>query len=128
MSNIENKGGRPTKMTEATLGKLRQAFLLGASDKEACLLADIHPDTLYAYQKKNPEYSEQKKVLKLNPVLKARQTIFKSLSSPRIAMWYLERRARAEFGNELEDQNDQPPVALVEFVGGDRPKGRHHVR
>ena len=93
--------GRPTKTTKATLGKLRRAFLWGASDKEACLLADIHPDTLYAYQQENPEYYEQKKALKLNPILKARQTVFKSLDNPRTAMWYLERRARAEFGNEL---------------------------
>jgi len=106
----KQKGGRPTKMTPATLGKLREAFLLGASDAEACLLADIHPDTLYAYQKKNAQYSEEKQRLKLNPLLKARKAIFNDLDNPRTAMWYLERRAKGEFG---EAASEQTKTAIV---------------
>lgn len=122
---MRKKSGRPTKMTPRTLGKLREAFLLGASDEEACLLADIHPDTLYAYQKEKPEFSEQKKTLKLNPVLKARRAIFKDLDNPRTAMWYLERRAKSEFGPEAEDDlATKVPVALVQFVGPDGEPGR----
>lgn len=86
--------GRPTKMTKATLGKLREAFLFGATDEEACLFAQINPDTLYEYQKQHPQFSEQKRVWKYNPALKARKTIFDRLSDPKIAMWYLEKKGQ----------------------------------
>jgi hypothetical protein len=120
MPRTKNKGGRPTKMTKATLGKLREAFLLGCSDQEACLLANINPDTLYAYQKENTEFSEQKQTLKLNPVLKARQTIFNNLDNPKTAMWYLERRAKTEFGPEPDAQETacDCPKTLVEWLHG----------
>jgi hypothetical protein len=39
--------GRPTKMTPDTVKKLEEAFLLGCSDIEACLVADISKQTLY---------------------------------------------------------------------------------
>lgn len=107
-SEQRNKGGRPTKMTPRTLGKLREAFLLGASDEETCLLADIHPDTLYAYQKEHPEFSEQKRTLKLNPVLKARRTIFKDLDNPRTAMWLLERKRPEEFSPRYKVEQEDP--------------------
>jgi len=43
----KSKAGRKPKMNSITLGKLREAFLLGCSDAEACFCAEIHPDTLY---------------------------------------------------------------------------------
>lgn len=90
--------GRKPKIVESTLGKLREAFLLGCTDAEACLLADIHPDTLYDYQKKNPVFSEQKKLFKNNPVLQARKTVVESLKSdPNLALRFLERKLSDEF-------------------------------
>lgn len=90
--------GRKTKMTPYTLGKLREAFLLGCSDVEACFYAEIHPDTLYQYQTDNPKYSEQKKALKSNPILLARKTVVTALSNdPNLALKYLERRLNEEF-------------------------------
>ena len=99
--------GRPTKMTKIRLGKLREAFLWGCTDAEACLYADIHPDTLYEYQKKNPKYSEQKKTLKSNPVLIARKTVVEALKdNPQLALRYLERKRSDEFSfKQTIDQN-----------------------
>lgn len=111
-------------MTPRTLGKLREVFLLGASDAEAALLADIHPDTLYAYQEANPDFSEEKRTLKLNPVLKARRTIFKDLDNPKTAMWYLERRMKSDFGPDAMDEAKAPRPVLVQFVGGKGGPGR----
>lgn len=88
----KNKGGRPTIMTPEVLGKLEHAFKVGANDREACLHAGINPDTLYEYQKKNPQYSEQKADWKRNPILKAKYTIYKNLDDPNVAKWLLERR------------------------------------
>lgn len=100
--NAKHPGGRPTKMTEATLGKLEEAFAFGASDKEACFYADINPDTLYEYQKKYPKFTERKEALKQLPILKARKTIVDSLSDPKNAQWYLERKAKQEFALRQE--------------------------
>lgn len=93
----KTKKGRKTVMTKVVLGKLEEAFAMGCSDREACLYANINPDTLYSYQQKKPEFSERKKLLKKTPVLKARQTILDSLDDPKVAMWFLERQAKEEF-------------------------------
>ena len=90
-------------MTEETLGKLREAYLMGCTDREACLFADIHPDTLYAFQHQNEEYSEQKRVWQSNPVLRARMAVMEFLQfDAKLAMRYLERRLPEEFGTRKE--------------------------
>ena len=74
-----NKGGRPTVMTESTLQLLRDAFSWGCTDNEACCYADISTSTLYNYCEANPEFLEQKNLLKDMPLLKARRVISKAL-------------------------------------------------
>lgn len=91
-----DSGGRPTKMTDATLALLREAFMMGCSDDEACLKADISPQTLYNYQKINPKYVTLKKGWKANPFLLARSTVLNSLSKVENAKWYLERYDRGQ--------------------------------
>lgn len=78
---MTKSSGRPTVMTEGTLRKLEEAFLLGCTDSEACLHADIGTSTLYDYCSKNKEFSERKEVLKQRPILLARQVIMKALES-----------------------------------------------
>ncbi len=89
--------GRPSVVTKEVVGKLRIAFLMGCSDREACLYADINKDTLYEYQKRHPEFSDQKQLWKQNPMLKARITIYNALNQPKVAMWFLERKRPEEF-------------------------------
>lgn len=55
----KHAGGRPTKMTPSTIGKLEQAFALGCPKTVACEYAGICTDTLYEYIKKNPEFTDQ---------------------------------------------------------------------
>ena len=94
---------RPTKMTEAVLGKLEQAFAYGASDKEASFYAGINPDTMYEYQKTHPEFTERKEALKQRPVLDARQKVVGDIKNDvRVAQWYLERKAKDEFAVRQE--------------------------
>lgn len=99
---------RPTKMTDETLNKLREAFMIGCSDEEACYSAGITTTTLYNYQKQNPEFIDQKEVIKTNPKLKARRAIYNSLDDPKIAMWYLERKVKEEFSPRLDINPEQP--------------------
>ena len=65
--------GRPTKMTPETIKKLEEAFLMGCTDPEACLYADISKATLYNYQNANPDFVDRKDTLKSNPVMLARK-------------------------------------------------------
>jgi len=96
-------GGRPTSVTTEVIGKLEQAFAIGASDKEACFYADIHPDTLYAYQKKYPQFSDRKEALKLRPILAARQKVIDDINKDdNTAKWYLERKLKSEFSTKTE--------------------------
>lgn len=107
--------GRPKIINQTILGKLREAFLWGCSDREACLYAGINPDTLYTYQKENPEYSEQKEQYKSNPVLIARKVIVEAMKNdPNLALKFLERRKSDEFS--LKHIVVQPPES--ERFGG----------
>lgn len=91
--------GRPTIMTPETIDKLRQAFMMGCSDREACVYANIANQTLYNYQLTNPEFLEQKMTFKAYPLIKARKTIFDNLGEVKTAQWYLERKQPKEFGS-----------------------------
>ncbi len=51
--------GRPTVMTDEVLRKLLEARADGATDVQACLLAEIGVATYYKYCKENPEFVEQ---------------------------------------------------------------------
>lgn len=91
--------GRPNAITEDVLAILREAFLLGCDDVEACALAGISPATLYNHQKNNAEFLEWKTTLKQNPFLLARRTIVENLRrDPEFAMRYMERKKFKEFG------------------------------
>ena len=106
--------GQPTKMTPITIGKLDEAFAMGCTDIEACLFAGIHQDTLYAYQRKNPEYIKRKAALKETPVLKARKTIENALEEDQnTAKWYLERKLKDELGT---NQKTEVEITNIEDV------------
>lgn len=98
----KNKGGRPTIMTAKTLEKLEESFKKGYSDAEAALAADISEATIYNYQNDHPEFLERKVLLKNNPTLKAKETIFDNLGDPKIAMWLLERKLKDEYSARTE--------------------------
>lgn len=98
--------GRKSTMTDEKLQKLRQAFSIGCSDREACVYADVALSTLYNYQNANPEFIEEKAGLKEKPVLLARQVVVKSLEKEDVktAQWLLERKKRKEFATRTESE------------------------
>ena len=124
-SNTKQPGGRPTVMTPETIGKLEQAFAYGASDKEACFYAGINPESLYKYQREHPEFTERKEALKESPILRARETVVKSLDDPKNAQWYLERKKKDEFSqrSEITGDNQNPIRMMVEKFGLDKIEG-----
>lgn len=98
--------GRPTKLTPETIDKLRTSFLMGCSDIEACLYADISKTALYNYQQKNPDFVDQKEQWKEQLTLKARTVIATSLNNKdeNTAKWYLERKCKNEFSTKVENE------------------------
>ena len=111
--------GRKSVMTEETVNKLEQAFSMGCSDLEACLFADISKQTLYDYQKKNPEFVDRKAMLKQKMIFKARSVVADALNNKdeNTAKWYLERKAKDEFSTKVENDTTVKglEIALVKW-------------
>jgi hypothetical protein len=107
-------------MTPETVQKLEKAFLMGCTDMEACLYADISKTALYAYIEKNPEFHDRKEVLKQNPVMKARQVILGALKEDDVntANKVIDRKEGTKVKQEISGP-DGGPVAISEvtFVG-----------
>lgn len=110
------KMARPAKINNEVIDKLRQAYLIGATNAEACGYADIGERTLYDYLEKNPEFSQKIENWKNEPILKAKTTIVKGLNDIKNAQWYLERKRKAEFAVRQEmtgaDGKDLPAPIL----------------
>ncbi len=106
MAKKKNKIGRPSVITPETLDKLNEAFSLGCTDTEACLLADVSTSALGRYIQKHPEYRAYKEELKHTPTIKARKTVVRAIEKGDdvSARWYLERKRSDEFGNKAELQ------------------------
>lgn len=81
-------------MTETTVAKLEEGFLMGLTDREACLYADINPSTLYRYCEENPDFSERKEHLKENVKMIAKKNIYTEIGAgdKQLSQWYTERR------------------------------------
>ena len=73
--------GRPTIVTKEAIQLLEAAFLVGATDLEACVHANISKSTLYNYCTANPEFMERKETLKNQPTLKAKLIVDKALDA-----------------------------------------------
>lgn len=121
---VKGNGGRPTVMTQETLTKLQYAFEIGASDREACLFAEISLQTLYNHQEKHPEYVEQKEAWKDKPLFIARQAVIKGIQNgdADIALKYLERKKKDEFAPKAQidfgvsKEIDEKLEAMKNFV------------
>lgn len=110
-----NPVGRPTVMTPDVLTKLTDAFALGHSDREACLLAGIDPKSLYRYCEDNPDFASKKELLKETPAIKARRNIMQALNDKNvgISQWYLERKTKEFVARQDVTTDDKPFVPLV---------------
>lgn len=94
-------------MTENVVNKLEEAFLMGCTDLEACLFADISKQTLYNYQEKYPEFVDRKQALKQNPVRLARGVILGALENKDI-----------HTAHKVIDRKEGSKVAITGADGG----------
>jgi len=116
---IDKDEGRPLfdgKSVDVVLAKLEAAFGVGATDKEACIQADISESSLYRYEEKHPEFRERKHLLKTKIDLSARATVAaviterdeKNVPSNRAletSKWHLERKVSNEYANKQVNAN-----------------------
>jgi len=122
-------------MTIIMLEKLKVAFAMGFTDVEASLYCDLNISTLNEYCSRNHDFRELKESLKQKPVMKAKLNVLESLNSKGIlsskqrledSKWYLERKAKDEFGTrqEITGAGGVPfQVGTVEFV---KPDPKEH--
>lgn len=97
----KHPGGRPPEF-EDVVNKLEEAFAIDASIEEACFYANISRQSYYNNVKDGSELFDRFQALRNKPVLKARQTVVKSLDDPNHAFKYLERKKKKEFGPSME--------------------------
>lgn len=114
-------GGRPTVVTDEVIQKLEEAFLNGASDRQACFLANIADGTLYNYIKENKEFGERKELLKQQTTYLAKMVVNSAIKAndKEISKWYLERKNKDEFSlrNELTGANgDQLKIEIINYA------------
>jgi hypothetical protein len=103
--------GRPTVINETVLQKLEEAFLNGATDRQAVFLANISEGTLYNYIKDNPDFGERKELLKQQVAYRAKQVIKDAIESndKDTSKWYLERKDK-DFKNKTDITTDDKPI------------------
>lgn len=117
--------GRPTKMTETTVMKFEEGLLLGMTIEMACLFADISKQTYYEYCKKNPDYNDRVKILRTNLGMKATAVVANDIQQGdvKVSQWYLERRHKEDYGNNIDVTSDGEiiqPVNIIDFLNTDK--------
>lgn len=120
-----------TKLTPEVVGKLKEAFAIGATIEQACFYAEIHPSTYYDWVKKNPELSEEFDKMKEKMPLKAKENIAKkihgqpTLGDIGLSKWLLERKESDVYGDKTKiehsgeirsgEKNEEDEQAMEEF-------------
>jgi len=98
-----DRSGRPTVMTKQTIEKLKQAFKIGATRREACSYADIDPQTFYTFLNKNPDFSTLIEDWENSPVLASRANIIGAITIQKSVpdSWqYLRAKRKGEFAEQ----------------------------
>lgn len=120
--NTKETRGRPTKFTDEVIRKIEEVAALDGTVKEMAFYAGIHFDSIYAWMKDNPEFSERIAALREKPVLKARQAVVRSLDDPDRAFRYLERKKKNEFAQRVESTGtDGEPIVVKLVQYGSQP-------
>jgi len=105
-----------SKMTPERIELLREAFLFDSTITEACLYADINCATYYNWKKKNPELFDKLEALRENPVMKAKKTVLDDIGNPQTAKWLLERKRKADYGNQLDVTTGGDKIQIIAYV------------
>ena len=109
------KGGENMVMTDAVVRKFDEAFMMGLSDRQACVYVGIPYSTFTTWLERNESYRTKKEELKENPKIWTKLNIVKALKEGDLetSKWYAERKMKDEGFNtrqELETKNTNENV------------------
>ncbi len=95
-------------MTDDVVRKLIEAFKLDVTVEEACLYANISKDAYYRKLNEDEGFSDEIGRARQYATMAARLSIIKALpSDPHLALKYLERKRREEFGLQQKLPQDE---------------------
>ena len=95
-----------SKLTDEMRSKIQEVAALDGSVEEMAYYCDVSRQTIYNWLDEDKELFDKVVRLRERPILKARQTITKSLDDPNHAFRYLERKRRKEFGANVDLTTD----------------------
>lgn len=89
----KGKAGRPRAITPDVVGKLEEAFTVGANITQACDFAGISRDTYYDYCERNAGFIDKVAEWSARTGLRAKYNIHKAIENKDVdvSKWYLER-------------------------------------
>ncbi len=95
-------------MTDEVVRKLIEAFKLDVTVEEACLYADISKDAFYRKLNEDEGFSDEIGRARQYATMAARLSIIKALpNDPHLALKYLERKRREEFGLQQKPPQEE---------------------
>lgn len=101
--------GRPTVITPATVRLLKQAFKDGLSVSESCFVSGIGRTAYYSHRSTDEAFANKMELAKAYVSIKAKKTVVQAIDTGNLnaAKWWLERKARNEFGQHPEDEETE---------------------
>lgn len=92
--------GRPTIINEPIVRKLERCLKDGMSIRQACWQSGISHDTFYSRCRADAEFSDRMQAAREYILTVAKANIINGIKKgdTKLSQWWLERRARAEFG------------------------------
>lgn len=101
-------GKKVTKLTPEVITKLKQAFAIGATVKQACYYAEISTMTYYRWIEKNPILSDEFDHMRERLPLAAKTNIATAIESMKdipLSKWLVERTEGDTYGETVKVQH-----------------------
>jgi hypothetical protein len=98
--------GRPTVMTDEVIRKLEEAFMMDATDGEACAFAGIGETAYYDEKKRNPEFADRIHRAQQFPFMLAKKTVLNAMKDDdgALALKWLKNRQRDRYHEKVEQE------------------------
>ena len=115
-----SKAKKWRKITPEVLRELESYFMMGMSDRQACLKAMVAYSTFTDYCMAHDDFRTKKEALKENPKLLVKEIIYKELVEGDLdtAKWYAERKMKDEgfsTRQEIEHSGEiKMPTIIIE--------------
>lgn len=104
-----------TVMTEKMVRNLDEAFMMGMSDREACMYCGLSYSTFTTWLEKNEEYRTKKESLKQYPKLLVKRNLAEAIKNKDIdtSKWYAERKMKDEGFNAKQEIDLTSNITLM---------------